>query len=113
MLRVTTDHTIVVKRNIFEKDGKEYINYHTVIKAKNYDGKNVSCFIKLNFPKDIEIPDNTVINILDGFIAFNPYARNGSKYPYVYVKNYELVELGKQPEDDGTAFEDYDDYSFV
>lgn len=114
MLLVTTDKPIRIKRKPYEaKDGSLYVNYSTVIRSKNYEGKTVNCEISVKFFKDIDIPDKTVINVLDGMIAFNAYSKMGYKFPYVFIKSYEIVELGKEPEEDGSAFEDYDDYSYV
>lgn len=115
MFLVSTDKEVYVRRATMNYGEKTFINYSTYISAKDYNNKSIKCFLNLKFPKDIDIPDKSKIKILDGYIAFNPYYKNGHKYPYIYVRNYELIEVGKDPDDDGSAFDDYDDanYSFV
>lgn len=112
-LNVFTDKPIMVVRRIYEAKDKTYVNYSTPIVSKNFEGNKVTCYVSIKFPPDVDIPHHSKIKILDGFIAFNPLYKNGSKYPYVYIRNYELIEVGKESTEDGSAFEDFDNYSFI
>lgn len=114
MLQVLSDRDIYIKRSVFTtRDNKDIVNYNTVICAKNADNRQIKCYLRVKFPKGIDMPNNTKIKILDAMIAFNPYSSQGEKYPYIFIRSYEIVEMGKSPEEDGSAFEDLDDYSFV
>lgn len=114
MLQVMSDRDIYIKRSVFTtKDNKDIVNYNTVISAKNANDRQIKCYLRVKFQKGIDIPNNTKIKILDAMIAFNPFVSQGEKYPYIFIKSYEIVEMGKSPEEDGSAFEDYDDVSFV
>lgn len=110
---VLFDKEIYIKRAEFASGDKVFVNYSTAIASKDYNDRTVKCYLPLKFPKDIDVPNGSKIKVLDAIIGFNPYAKNGAKYPYIYIKNYELIEMGKTPEEDGSAFLDSDDYSFV
>ena len=115
---VTTDKPIKVYKKSRECNGKEFWDYYTTIKSRNQLGNLITCYVNLKFCKkdgeEVELPNESFINIIDGFYSFNPFLKQGYKYPFIFIRQYEITKMGSDVDDKNNPETiDYDEVSFV
>lgn len=84
------------KARIFKKELNGHTLYSTGISNKKQDGTYEHMYVSVNFPKDIDISNNTDIDIKDGFISFYKN-KNGFLQIKLVVTKFEYVnEIDRQ-----------------
>ena len=78
---------------VFVFDGKYYIG----ISKKKKDGSYESAYFPIEFNKDVEIENKTLISIKNGWLSFYKWEYEGKKGTKFFIKctEYELAQ-GKQ-----------------
>lgn len=84
-IRVTGEKVMIFRN---EYNGKTF--YNAGISKKLQDGTYENGNMPIVFKKDVEIPNSTKINILDGFITF--YKKEKATIQQIFVMQYEFLD---------------------
>jgi len=75
---------------------KNDYGFSTTISNKKQDGTYDKLYITVQFPKDVELENKTLINIKDGFLSFYK-TKEGLPKIKIVVKYFEIAEDYKIP----------------
>jgi hypothetical protein len=83
-MNITTDKDVM----IFKKDNK----YSVAVSKKNPNGEYEKAYIKIEFNKDVELEDKTLIKIKNAWLSFYNWEYKGKKGTTFYIKCSEFVK---------------------
>ena len=89
----TDDKGIKIWRN----DQGQFPRYSYSISRKNGDTWE-NAYRDVRFKQGVEVENGTVISIKNAFESFNT-GKDGKKYPYVMITDFEIMDAGASPID--------------
>ena len=78
--------------------------YSTTVSNKNQDGTYDNMYIAVNFKKDIEVENQTKIDITNGFLSFYK-TREGLPKPKIVVMDFEIKGKVKTKQEEVNEYE--------
>ena len=96
---------------IFRNDDKGFPIYKTSLGSKNSQGEWDNAYIDVKFKKGIEVQNKEKIDIINGFLSFRKWGKDGKKFTTweLVVTDFETVDgqpSGNVIEDNFTAIEE-------
>ena len=103
-LTVKTDGkpvTVYAKERQTQNGGK-FTTYCLGVASKDKDGNWVNGFIDCQFKKDVVVNNKAKIDIRNSFFNVSEY--NGKKYVKLFIMEFDVVEQGEAPQQNGQGF---------
>ena len=103
-LTVKTDGkpvTVYAKERQTQNGGK-FATYCLGVASKDKDGNWVNGFIDCQFKKDVVVNNKAKIDINNSFYVVSEY--NGKKYVKLFIMEFDVVEQGEVPQQNGQGF---------
>lgn len=88
---------VIGKTMIFRKEYEGKNIYSTNISNKDINGEYTNMYINVQLPKDIELENQTMINITKGFLSFYK-TKIGLAQPKIVVMNFDFDKLNDENE---------------
>lgn len=83
---------------------------------KNAEGKTEydNTYINVGFKKGVDIPNKTKINIINGWLTFDKYEKDGNSTSYfkIFVSDYEIVGENSTTNNEVFGADNEDDLPF-
>lgn len=92
---------------IFKND----YGYSTSISSKNKDGEYDKMYISMQMPKETQIENMTLINIIDGYLSFYK-TKDGLPKIKVVVKEFETDADAQYEKEEREAIQNENNYNF-
>lgn len=101
---ITTDdkNIMVLRKDGTSKNGKEYTLYSAKVSSKDSNGNWANVYLSLRFKKGTSLNNKAIIKINHAFPTVESY--NGENKLGIFVLDFEVVEEGEQPVDNGGGF---------
>lgn len=78
---------------------KNTYGYSTAISKKDKEGNYEKMYVQVQFPKDIELENKTMINITKSFLSFYK-TKIGLAQPKIVVMDFEFAKLNDNEENE-------------